>query len=81
VALLLLRDLARQLEKQDVHFVPSRDLARRIVEIGYDKTFGARPMRRAIQDHVEQLIARKILEGTLKRGDSFSFTAEDIASL
>src|SRR3989344_155918 len=81
VALLLLRDLARQLEKQDVHFVPSRDLARRIVEIGYDKTFGARPMRRAIQDHVEQLIARKILEGTLKRGDSFSLNQAEIDKL
>jgi ATP-dependent Clp protease ATP-binding subunit ClpC len=81
VAMLLLRDLATRLEKQDVHFVPSRELAHRVAEIGYDPTFGARPMRRAIQNNVEQLIAKKLLDGSLKRGDSFSLTGEDINNL
>ena len=81
VALLILRDLARQLEKQDIHFNPSRELAAKIVEIGYDPTFGARPMRRAVQDRVEQIISRKILEGTLNRGDSFSFSQAEVDKL
>lgn len=81
VALYILRDLARQLEKQDIHFNPSRELATKIVEIGYDPTFGARPMRRAVQDRVEQIISRKILEGTLNRGDSFSLSQAEIDKL
>ena len=81
VALLLLRDLARQLEKQEIHFNPTRELAHKMVEFGYPPRFGARPMRRAVQDRVEQLIARKILEGTLNRGDSFGLSNSEIEKL
>ncbi|MEK7649762.1 MAG: ATP-dependent Clp protease ATP-binding subunit [Patescibacteria group bacterium] len=81
VAMLLLQDLTKRLQKQEIIFEPTPELAARVVEIGYDPTFGARPMRRAIADRVEQVIAKKILEGTLKRGDTFRFTSEDIAAL
>ncbi|MEK6570433.1 MAG: hypothetical protein AABZ61_03625, partial [Bacteroidota bacterium] len=39
---------------------------------GYDPRFGARPMRRAIQDHVEGPIAEKIIKGDLKKGGKIS---------
>ncbi|MSR76071.1 MAG: ATP-dependent Clp protease ATP-binding subunit [Candidatus Ryanbacteria bacterium] len=81
VAMLLLQDLMKRLQKQEIIFEPTPELAARVVEIGYDPTFGARPMRRAIADRVEQVIAKKILEGKLKRGDTFRFSAEDIAGL
>jgi ATP-dependent Clp protease ATP-binding subunit ClpA len=81
VALLLLDELSRKLEVQEIHFTPTEELASRVAEIGYDPAFGARPMRRAIADRVEQIIAKKILAGELKRGDTFSFSKEDIAGL
>jgi len=81
VAMLLLQDLTKRLQKQEIIFEPTAELAARVVEIGHDPTFGARPMRRAVADRVEQVIAKKILEGTLKRGDTFRFTSEDIAAL
>jgi len=43
---------------------------REIVKEGYDKTYGARPLRRAIQSIVEDRIAEQILEGSVKEGDS-----------
>ncbi|OGZ44627.1 MAG: hypothetical protein A2756_04315 [Candidatus Ryanbacteria bacterium RIFCSPHIGHO2_01_FULL_48_27] len=81
VARLLLEDLRKGLAKQDIDFVITDDLVVKIAEIGYDPVMGARPMRRAISDRVEQVIAQKILEGKLTRGSQLSFTPEEISSL
>lgn len=41
-----------------------------IVKEGYDKTYGARPLRRAIQSIIEDNIAEQVLEGKIKEGDN-----------
>ncbi|MGK7925373.1 MAG: hypothetical protein AB4290_09025, partial [Spirulina sp.] len=41
----------------------------RIVEVGYDPAFGARPLNRAIQRELENTIATKILENYFTEGD------------
>lgn len=81
VALLLLRELAQKLKEKEITFEPTGELATKVVEIGYDPAFGARPMRRAIAARVEQVIAKKILAGQLNRGDTFSFSKEEIERL
>ncbi len=40
-----------------------------IADVGYDLTYGARPLKRAIQRYIENPLALKILEGTFKEGD------------
>jgi ATP-dependent Clp protease ATP-binding subunit ClpC len=40
-----------------------------IHKVGYDETYGARPIKRAIQDRVEDYISEEILKGTLSEGD------------
>lgn len=81
VAMLMLQDLAHRLKEQEVLFEPTKELAQKIAQIGYDPVFGARPMRRAVQDRVEELIAKKILSGTLKRGDTVTLTQSEIDAL
>lgn len=81
VAMLMLKGLKKKLAEQEIIFEPTEELAARVVEIGYDPIFGARPMRRAVADRVEQVIAKKILLEELKRGDTFSFSKEEIVSL
>ncbi|MEK7173454.1 MAG: ATP-dependent Clp protease ATP-binding subunit [Patescibacteria group bacterium] len=81
VAHLLLEELAERLKKQDVDFIITDELVARVVEIGYDPVMGARPMRRAIADRIEQIIARKLLDGSLVRGQSLQFTPEEIKGL
>jgi len=39
------------------------------VDAGYDPTFGARPLKRAIQRHIEDPLALEILEGNFVEGD------------
>jgi ATP-dependent Clp protease ATP-binding subunit ClpB len=45
------------------------DAAReRLIQVGYDPTFGARPLKRAIQKEVETPLARKLVAGEIRDG-------------
>ena len=48
-----------------------------IIKKGTDINYGARPLRRAIQNMIEDRLAEEILEGNLKSGDSAKITAKD----
>ena len=48
-----------------------------ILDKGYDEKYGARPLRRAIQTHIEDKIAEKILEGKATEGDKIILTCKD----
>jgi ATP-dependent Clp protease ATP-binding subunit ClpB len=48
-----------------------------IAAVGYDPSYGARPLKRAIQREIENPIANKILEGTFAEGHQISITVEN----
>ena len=52
----------------------ARDL---LAEMGYDPQFGARPLRRVIQQEIENRIARGILDGTIRDGDTVKIDVRD----
>lgn len=73
IAGLLLDDVASQLKKEyNIMFTPGDELRSFLVQKGFDPEYGARPMRRVLQDTIETLIAEKILKGEIKRGDALS---------
>ena len=43
---------------------------------GYDVQFGARPLKRAIQNHIEDGLSELILSGNIKAGDTIKITKE-----
>jgi ATP-dependent Clp protease ATP-binding subunit ClpC len=47
-----------------------------LIEKGYDPSYGARPMRRAVEHHLEDPLAEEILRGTIKAGDTASVTSD-----
>jgi ATP-dependent Clp protease ATP-binding subunit ClpC len=47
-----------------------------LIEKGYDPTYGARPMRRAVERYLEDPLAEEILRGNIKEGDSVEITAD-----
>lgn len=49
----------------------------KIADEGFDITYGARPLRRAIQSQIEDLVAEKMLEGDVKDGTSITVDCED----
>ena len=55
----------RAAEQMDISLVPTDRLFEHIAESGFDKDYGARPIRRAIQTDVEDVLADRILEGSI----------------
>jgi ATP-dependent Clp protease ATP-binding subunit ClpC len=50
---------------------------RKLAKTGFDPMYGARPLRRVIQNEVEDAVAERMLEGKLKTGDHATITVED----
>ncbi|MFA5813474.1 MAG: ATP-dependent Clp protease ATP-binding subunit [Patescibacteria group bacterium] len=69
VASLMLKRVAKDLEQRGVELRVEEAALESLAEIGFDPQFGARPMRRAIQDKVENKLAELILSNKLKRRD------------
>ena len=77
---LLLGSLAVRLKDQGYIYKPTQEVADYVAKAGFDPQFGARPMERAIRDKVESAIAKKILDGSIKKGKEFGLTADDITA-
>jgi len=79
IAIIMMNDLSKRLiDGIGVRLVTSPELIEKIVKLGYKPEFGARPMRRVIQDEIESRIAKMILEQNLKRGDFIEIKADEI---
>lgn len=66
---LQLEKIKKGLAEKNIDFVITPQIKERIVEIGYDITFGARNIKRAIQSKVEHSLAEALLRSQIKRGD------------
>lgn len=69
IASLMLKRVAKDLEARGVELRVESSALDALAEVGFDPDFGARPMRRAIQDKVENQLAELVLKGELKRRD------------
>lgn len=66
---LLLNKLAKQLSEKNIHLTASPDAVKELAQKGFDPLYGARPLRRAIQDNVDNALAKYLLTGKLTRRD------------
>ena len=73
---LLLSKLKQNLAKKDIEFIITPQLKEKIAELSYDPIFGAREMRRVIQDKVEDVLAEALLRNDIKRGDKIEIDSE-----
>ena len=77
VARRMLRTVSARMEAMGVHLDASEEAVAELARKGFDPKYGARPLRRAIQSRVEDAVAEKLLDGTLKAGDTAKLTVED----
>jgi len=70
IAELMLKKLKKNLKEKGIELVITAPLMEKIVELSYDITFGARQMKRVIQDKVENVLAQALLSGELQRGNT-----------
>ncbi|MEY3509230.1 MAG: ATP-dependent chaperone ClpB, partial [Pseudomonadota bacterium] len=84
IAKILLQNLSERLARIDMQLDVSDAALSKIAEVGFDPVYGARPLKRAIQQHIENPVSKMILEGKFgpqdvipvdvdKKGD-FSFS-------
>ncbi len=69
IAGLMLNGVAKMLEDKGISLVTNEQGLNKLAELGYQPEFGARPLRRLIQDRIENSIANKLLAGELARRD------------
>ena len=74
---LLIADVNRRLEEKELSIHLTGDAKDFIVEGGYDPMYGARPLKRFLQKHVETLAAKLILSGAVGSGDVIRIDAAD----
>ena len=74
---LLLKGLIGRLEEQEITMIVSDDVVNWIVEEGYDINFGARPLKRTIQDEIETMVSRAIVGDQIRKKDKFEIIVNE----
>lgn len=78
IASLMLRELKNRLAKQlNITLTYGDKVKKFIFEKGYDKKYGARPLKRAIQNQIEDSLAEEILSGRISASDKVSMSVLD----
>ncbi|MFA7244132.1 MAG: ATP-dependent Clp protease ATP-binding subunit [Patescibacteria group bacterium] len=79
IATLMVKNLTDIVAKnKGVNLIVMPDAIVKLAGIGYDPQMGARPMSRAIQEKLEDVLAKKFLSGELQKGDSITMSSKDI---
>ena len=74
---LMLTDLRKRLADKQLNLVVTEASKNSIIDGGYDPIYGARPLKRYIQSHVETMIAKEIIAGAHSAGDTLTVDADE----
>lgn len=74
---LILKEVSKELLEKDIIINFDEKIASKVAREGFDQEFGARPIKRFIQDNIEDLIAKKILKDEIRRGNKVLFSTDD----
>lgn len=77
VVQLLLKNVSQELEKKEITVTFDQSVVEKIVKEGYDQQFGARPLRRYIQNNIEDLLAQELLKDEIKRGEKITVAVDE----
>jgi ATP-dependent Clp protease ATP-binding subunit ClpC len=70
VVSLLIKDLQKRLADRKLAIQITEAARSWLVKVGYDPTYGARPLRRAIEQYLENPLANRLLKGEFNEGDT-----------
>jgi ATP-dependent Clp protease ATP-binding subunit ClpC len=76
IAQLTLGGLKKNLKEKEIDFEITDALKQKVVELSYKPEFGAREMRRVIQDKIENVVAEALLSEKIKKGDRMEIDSE-----
>ncbi|MED1954852.1 ATP-dependent Clp protease ATP-binding subunit [Brevibacillus centrosporus] len=67
---LMTDELRKRLKEQSIDFQLTEDAKKVLAKEGFDPAYGARPLRRAIQRHIEDRLSEELLKGNISKGDT-----------
>ena len=73
----MLASVENRMKEVDIYISADEKALDLVSEKGFDPVYGARPLRRTIQNMIEDTVAEKMLDGTITAGDHIKITAED----
>ncbi len=74
--------LQERLEEKELVLEYSKDALEKLAELSFDPEYGARPVRRAVQEYIEDQLTEAVLEGKIKEGDTVSISkVKDLITL
>lgn len=77
IAKIQLKTLEQRLRQMDMGLQVSEDALQKIAEAGFDPVYGARPLKRAIQQEIENVLSKLILQGKFGPKDMIMIDAKD----
>ncbi|WP_028552045.1 ATP-dependent protease ATP-binding subunit ClpC [Paenibacillus sp. UNC451MF] len=77
IVTLMAEDLRKRLKEQEVDFILTDKAKAFLAKEGFDPTYGARPLRRAIQKHIEDRLSEELLRGHISKGDTLTIDEQD----
>ncbi|WP_127584080.1 ATP-dependent protease ATP-binding subunit ClpC [Paenibacillus koleovorans] len=77
IVTLMSDELSKRLREQEVDFSLTDSAKKFLAKEGFDPTYGARPLRRAIQKHIEDRLSEELLQGTIAKGDSLTIDEQN----
>src|SRR5690606_7003245 len=74
---LMSEELRKRLAEQNIHIAMTPEATNHLAKEGFDPAYGARPLRRAIQKHVEDRLSEELLKGNIGHGDKITIDLID----
>ena len=74
---LMLKEFEDRVKAKDMNITITDAVVKHIAKVGFDSTYGARPLRRAIQSKIEDLFAEAILDKQVQSGDTVKMDLKD----
>jgi ATP-dependent Clp protease ATP-binding subunit ClpC len=77
IVTLMTGTLTKRLKEQEIELELTEAAQEKIAKEGYDPEYGARPLRRALQKHIEDRLSEELLRGTVLTGNNIVFDVEN----
>jgi ATP-dependent Clp protease ATP-binding subunit ClpB len=74
---ILFAGIVKKLAQREIHISLSPSAKAYIAQVGFDPVYGARPLKRALYDEVEDRLAELILEDKVTEGSSVAFDVQN----
>ncbi|WLR50935.1 ATP-dependent protease ATP-binding subunit ClpC [Bacillus tianshenii] len=74
---LMSQELSKRLKEQDIELTLTDKALEKIADEGFDPEYGARPLRRALQKHIEDRLSEELLKGNIQKGQKIVIDIKD----